>query len=127
MNYYQARQVDPAADREDAGKWRYTRMNDGAIWPHGVCAEGCPGHDTPEEACQHFMEGEIARGITWGDCSWTTCDNRPSCDKPARKVGYVGGPHHSGYTLCDDHAADNIAEALYRLDHKGEFSSIASW
>jgi len=51
MNYYSARQVDPALDRPDAGKWRYTRMNDGRVWPEGACRD-CPGHDTPEEAAR---------------------------------------------------------------------------
>ncbi len=126
MNYYQARQVDPDADRPDAGKWRYTRMNDGAIWPEGACRE-CDGHDTAEEACQHYVEGEIAQGIQWNDCSWTTCANRPSCDKPARRSAMIGGPNGGFYTLCDDHAADNIVEALFRLDHTGTFSMTSSY
>lgn len=53
MNYYQPRQVDPESDRPDAGKWRYTKMNDGKVWAVGYCAEGCEGHDTPEGAYEH--------------------------------------------------------------------------
>ena len=52
MNYHQPRQIEPTADRPDAGKWRYTNMNDGFVWPEGYCAE-CPGHDTKEGAYEH--------------------------------------------------------------------------
>lgn len=136
MNYHQARQVDPASDREDAGKWRYTNMNDGRVWPEGACATDCPGHDTAEEACQHWVEGQVANGVRWHDCSWTTCDNRHgtdendkpiTCPNPAQRLAYVGSADNHGYTLCADHASDNVAEALFRLDHKGEFSSFGSF
>lgn len=51
MNYDKAREIKSGAN---AGKWHYTRMNDGVIWPIGFCSEGCSGHDTPEEACEHY-------------------------------------------------------------------------
>lgn len=127
MNYYGARQIDPASDRPEAGRWHYTCMNDGRVWPVGDCADGCGGHESPEDACQHYVEGQVAKGVRWSECSWTTCDNRPNCDKPARNVAYVGSASSMGYTLCNDHASDGVAEALYRLSHQGAFSSMASW
>lgn len=44
MNYDQARQIDPEADRPDAGKWRYTTMNDGHVRTIGYCSgyRECP-------------------------------------------------------------------------------------
>lgn len=126
MNYRQARQVDPAADREDAGKWRWTCMNDGRVWPEGPCAEGCPGHDTAEEACQHYVEGVIAQGIRWTGCSWTSCNNRPECPNPANRMAHFNGDPWAAYTFCNQHDADNIAEGCYRLDHQGNFSEATS-
>ena len=58
MNYYGARQVDPKANKPDAGKWRFTVRNDNVIWATGPCST-CPGHDTAEEAERHFYDGEI--------------------------------------------------------------------
>lgn len=93
MNYAAARQVDPSADRPDAGKWRWSVANDGRVRPDGACspvevcpechgwsgivrpdvtcehcgscglvdvANPCPGHDTKEEAEEHFREYQIA-------------------------------------------------------------------
>ena len=44
MNYDQARQIDPAAARPDAGKWHYTSMNDGRVHAIGYCSpiDTCP-------------------------------------------------------------------------------------
>lgn len=53
MNYYEPCQVAPNSDRPDAGKWRYTCMNDGEIWPVGYCAQDCPGHDDKTAAYEH--------------------------------------------------------------------------
>lgn len=84
MNYYGPRQVEPGADRPDAGLWRYTCRNDDRIWEVGYCGptrdcqtchgrtfvthepcaecggkgyvtvERCPGHPTADEACAHY-------------------------------------------------------------------------
>lgn len=42
MNYEEARQIDPHADRPDAGKWRYTNRNDDRIYPIGYCSPFVP-------------------------------------------------------------------------------------
>lgn len=40
MNYEGPRQVDPAADRPDAGKWRWTTSNRrSGTYPTGACSE----------------------------------------------------------------------------------------
>jgi hypothetical protein len=54
MNYYQAREI--SKDDKPTGKFHYTRMNDGDIRPVGYCASNCPGHDTPEEAAEHYRQ-----------------------------------------------------------------------
>jgi len=114
MNYHQARQIDPKADRPDAGKWRYTNMNDGRVWPEGYCAQGCPGHDTPEEAEAHQREYELdhARfeGLSepWGDCEVPGCTSGRT--PHFARVG-PGIPTH--VQLCAEHLnRDGLALAF---------------
>jgi len=53
MNYYDAREMrDTKGD--PGGLWHYTAENDERIFPVGYCAQGCPGHATPEEAREHY-------------------------------------------------------------------------
>ena len=43
-------------DGQKTGLWRYTTANDRSpdrAYAIGHCAENCPGHDTPEGACEH--------------------------------------------------------------------------
>jgi hypothetical protein len=128
VNYYGARQVRPdATDRPDAGRWRFTVRNDDRIWPTGACADGCPGHETAEEACEHWVNGEIDKGLIVHECSWTSCEV-DGCDQPARKILYVGGvAHGGGYPLCDEHAVGEVAVELFRARHPASFTMIASW
>jgi hypothetical protein len=83
MNYYKARQ------RKD-GKWDYTCMNDGHIWPIGYC----------ESYKQYSVDEWWSRMITE--------EKRADHDRTADK-------HH-----VDGHASASEAEACYRqylLDH----------
>ena len=52
MNYYQPREIR-GMDGNPSGRWHYTCMNDGRIWPVGYCAQGCPGHDSKDGAYEH--------------------------------------------------------------------------
>lgn len=122
MNYYSARQVDPNTDRPDAGKWRYTRRNDGRIWPVGYCTD-CPGHDTREEAYEHqtaylldhiFFDGELVD--TKHPCAVDGCqewtDRFAEVDRPGRM-----------FMLCDQHRNRDTVAALFG----GAGNSISSW
>lgn len=126
MNYYQARQVDPTADRPDAGKWRFTCMNDGQVWPVGPCRDDCPdGHDTPEDASQHWVEGQVA-DVQHRSCDWTSCVFPLGCNKPANRVIVVGN-HGGDYPLCEDHASDETAIGIFRETHTGAIQITSSW
>jgi hypothetical protein len=50
MNEYQARRISTT------GKWHYTRSNGTSIAPAGYCAQMCAGHETPDEAAEHFRQ-----------------------------------------------------------------------
>lgn len=53
MNYYDAREKADAKGNP-SGRWHYTAQNDNRVFPVGYCAQGCPGHATPEEAREHY-------------------------------------------------------------------------
>jgi len=130
VNYYEARQVSGS----DPPNWHFTGENDGHFFLEG-CNKSCV-HATPEEACAHWVEFQIGIGFHHSECGWTHCDNREGadiegrirlCPKPAKEAIRVGGPNGGHYTLCADHAADNIAEALFRLENQGAFQIVSSF
>lgn len=106
MNYYKPRQMkNPDGS---PGKWHYTRMNDGVVWPTGYCAADCPGHDTPEEACKHQAEYDADNTI-YDRFSYVDDENerhRKQCEVPGcetytpRFARIVGG---TDVVLCDEH------------------------
>jgi len=57
MRYYGAREM---ADEngKGLGTFRFTVMQDRSIRTHGACRDGCRGHATPAEACDHIKDGE---------------------------------------------------------------------
>lgn len=123
MNYLKPRQVDPSADRDDAGKWRYTCMNDGRVWPVGYCAKDCPGHDTPEEANAHQRDYELDNAVfTEGpsvdealdryrcQARANDADEPSQCGKLTTSVARVGS--YQRISLCVDHLnRDGLATA----------------
>lgn len=134
MNYYEARERKNEDGSSGSGVWHFTCQNDDRIWPEG-CDSSCT-HATPEEACQHWVEVQIAMPKRRGQTSWTSCQNREGfddegkpkmCPNPARTSIHVGGPNGHDYAFCDDHAADNIAEGCFRLDHTGSFQITSSY
>jgi hypothetical protein len=62
MNHFKAREI--AKDGKPTGRFRFTKENAGIIFPVGPCALDCPGHDTAEEACEHYRQGIL-------DSEWT--------------------------------------------------------
>ncbi len=60
--WYAARELESGPN---AGKWHYTCSNSSgsSIYPVGACADHCPGHETPEAALRHYVEGLAAGEI----------------------------------------------------------------
>lgn len=111
MNYYEPRQVSPNANRPDAGKWRYTCMNDGQIWPVGYCAQDCPGHDTPEEARAHQTEYLMNERVDL-DGRWRDAQHKcEQCD--AWTDRYANVDNGATFNLCDTHRTRETVAALY--------------
>ena len=112
MNYHQPRQIDPKADRPDAGKWHYTNMNDGRVWPEGYCAQGCPGHDTKEGAYEHQTQYVLdnARYDGTDSQSKRQCQAE-GCDEWTQHFAEVGMA--SIFFLCDQHRNREVVAKLY--------------
>lgn len=112
MNYHEPRQVNPDSGRPDAGKWRYTNMNDGRIWPEGYCAEGCPGHDTKDGAYEHqtqYMLDHARYDGRMGDVR-RKCEAE-GCEEWTDAFAQVG--HLQMFVLCDEHRTRGVVAGLY--------------
>lgn len=116
MNYYGPRQ------RKSDGKYHYTCMNDGQIWPVGFCADGCPGHDTAEQACEHQKQymlsiarfGQKTDAWPKHKCGVQGCESEATC------WAMIPGEMRQ-FEVCESHANK---EALATLIEVGE--SISS-
>ena len=112
MNYYQAREL--LKDGKGTGLWHYTCMNDSAVWPVGNCANGCPGHATPEEACEHqrqyLMDKAVYRGPKqepWPKhkCALETCNSEAT-----HLIDIPGTMRH--WDVCAEHANRDALASL---------------
>ena len=87
MNYYGAREI--TKDGKPTGLYHYTVRNDNVIRPVGPCADDCRGHETKEEACEHYRQWLI-EGIefTPRESEWPKdkCEVE-GCDEEAIMVG----------------------------------------
>ena len=117
MNYYGPRQ------RKSDGKFHYTCENDGQIWPVGLCAQGCPGHDTAEQACEHQKEHLFAIatfGSKQNEWPKHKCGVE-GCNAEATHQAQIPGDMRF-FELCEQHANK---ESLAKLIEVGE--SISSY
>lgn len=118
MNYYEARQIK-TPDGQPSGLWHYTQMNDGRIWPTGYCAEGCPGHPTPEEAQEHQRQYLLdhARYDRRMSNQMRRCR---ACDAYTDRYVEVNG---EPYVLCDAHHNRESLDTLVKCPER----SMSSW
>jgi hypothetical protein len=99
VNYYQAREMKDA-DGKPTGKWHYTVRNDDRIYPVGLCALDCPGHDTKEGAYAHYRTGLLDQahyGFTYHDAMFP-CE---VCGEYTK--GFAQTSDEQFHTLCDAH------------------------
>lgn len=119
MNYYEARQVDPTSARSDAGKWRYTCMNDGRVWPVGLCADGCTGHETAEEANEHYHRGLLSDLTEFAirdqalRCEAHDSETGDRCAALTSNGLQTGPGNMLSWMLCDRHRNDFYVNQLW--------------
>lgn len=73
MNYYRPRELK-TPEGKPSGKWHYTKMNDGRIWPIGYCHELNCNHASAVEASNCYRKyivdrcgGLLPGGFTMGE------------------------------------------------------------
>jgi hypothetical protein len=106
MNYYQPREL--LKDGKQSGLFHYTCKNDNVVWPVGLCAEGCTGHATPDEAREHWRE-YLIQGIQFSKITQEWPKEKcqvEGCNEQATMTGSTKNePGRFLYKLfCDKHA-----------------------
>lgn len=106
MQVYGAKEI-VSMGGEPTGKYHYGCSDSSGTYPIGYCAQGCPGHDTADEARSHQRQYEIEQEAdrfedvdTQKKClvcgTWTTLRVK------------VGHTFTQMYALCAEH--DSVEE-----------------
>lgn len=107
-----------AARQDDRQRWRFSRaslQNEGKPpAPIGYCADGCPGHDTPKQARDHYV-AFLLDHLNFIDDSDEPTDTYP-CEVPSCRNECDGGvqaPYGPRlFHLCADHRTREDAETV---------------
>ena len=113
MNYYEARK------RESDGRWDYTCMNDGRIWPIGNCANAGGGHhETAEEARVCYTRFLLDTRM---NLDGHYADQQLRCDVCQAFTSRYATVDHRHFPLCDAHCTREKVTELF-----GTVGSITS-
>lgn len=116
MNYLKPREMRDTSGNP-TGRWHYTQRNDDRIWPIGYCADGCPGHQTSDEAREHFrvyvLDHELDLDGHWAGV-WHRCQ-AGGCD--VLTDGFVRVRGWPKFDLCDEHRTREVVESLMPMMH----------
>lgn len=121
MNHYKAREI--ARDGAGTGRWHYTYENHGRIWPYGYCEGGCPGHDTPEEAEEHFRQFLVEKAVFYPELWKTTQRACAVCQAWTQGGAMYGIGHTHCVALCDQHRSREYLDPLVKTPKE----IISSW
>lgn len=116
MRYDQPLQIK---DGPHAGKWHFVRKygSDGrrGMGAIGYCAEGCNGHDTAEEAREHYRQYLLDQRLRFFEGP-----DDPSTLRKCQVEGctaYTAGRGQLGewlmWNLCATHRTREVVEVLY--------------
>lgn len=104
-----------ALKRSDTGKWHYVSAHRSrGAYPIGYCADGCPGHDTEQEARDHARDYVLDRVAFTDDSSDARSQHRceaEGCDEFTS--GSARLPWGGYYTLCAAHRNRATVEVLF--------------
>jgi hypothetical protein len=125
MNFYDAREIQDG-DGKGTGKWRYTCYNDNQkrTWAVGYCAQDCPGHDTPDEAREHYKQYllDIALRLDANADSVPGAVEPPKfkceaegCEALTSKAAKVGYGIPRMFNLCPEHMNRETVETLFEV------------
>ena len=112
-DYYQPLEI---ADESGAptGRYHYTVTNNGETAAIGYCAEDCPGHETKEEACEHYRQYLL-------DChaqyNGTYSDHLSQCSVCGILTNRYGQVAEALYIpLCDEHCDRANLEKFFKIE-----------
>ncbi len=100
------------ANGNKSGKFHYCVYSDEESWPPypvGHCANGCPGHDTPEEARQHYQEYQFDQNMHYGAADEASKQKCCVCGDWTNGRAWKQGEFPKEFVLCDAH---NNADSL---------------
>lgn len=117
MNYYTTCEL---ADKEGkpSGLHHYTVTNDNRTRPAGYCADGCPGHPTPEEAREHYKQYLLDHRLRLDGKNGDTQHKCKVCGEWTQGVAFLD---ETPFALCDEHRTREKVSELY-----GDVGDVAS-
>jgi hypothetical protein len=106
-----------AAQKAGDKLWHYVSSGRGGTYPIGYCAEGCPGHGSAEEACEHYRQYLLSERLRFDGGPEDTrtmyrCE-APGCDAFTAGSATVGGSRH--WHLCEDHRTRDVVAGLLHV------------
>ncbi len=112
MNYYDARELQ-GPDGQGTGRWHYTCMNDGRIWPIGYCRDH-EGHASKQEAYECFklycLDHRLRLDGQWADAQHKCV----VCGAWTQKFAEV---NHVIFDLCDEHRTREQVAQLFNVGY----------
>lgn len=102
--------------KKGTGLYHYGVYSDEEHWVHaqGPCADGCPGHKTKKEACDHYYRW-VAENKTKIYEDTETMKKCAVCGVFTTMRGAIDDDFYDEYILCKDHATkEQIAEIFLR-------------
>ena len=120
MNYYGPRELT-GQDGQSTGRYHFASANDYRTAPVGYCANGCSGHDTAEEAREHFKQYLVNEKVDFRPDQMKRPERCKICSDWTRSYARVEA--WDFYPLCKDHLTkESVARLL------GELSDfVAAW
>jgi hypothetical protein len=104
MRYSAARQ------RQSDGKWDWTTQRGEAVYAVPPCGDGCPGHDTKEEAERHYYDYQLAKLKERSQDIKCRCEAK-DCDVWTNKT--LDTDLYDATYLCDAHRNKEVFEQLH--------------
>jgi hypothetical protein len=108
MNYYTVSEL--AKDGQATSLYHYTVTNDGRTRPTGYCADGCPGHSTPDEAREHYRQYILDTARFDGQYR-----AQFHCEVCGAWTQGFASTEQTMYHLCDEHRNRAALESLVGL------------
>lgn len=104
--YYRPMEWREESTGERLGIWHYTVTQDGETRPIGYCALGCEGHETAEEAIEHYRQWLLDK-----TAQYTGFSSQP------RDCAECGSPTHLfAFTVQDGYPGNQVPLCIHHCN-----------